>query len=423
MGSLGCKYCNCDRARMEDAKEEMKIQYNNPIVLTNENKKKENNENNKNDENNKENIMNNNDDLNNIEINNNNLNQTPLLNSSQLKDNNNLINQNSKILVNDDNTITPIKENVICLNNINNNENNNDDDKNNDNNNINKIITDNKLDNNNDYNNLRNSNNEQFIIEENNSEINNSKKKNSELKENKINQFSITNTREAKNKIKKYEINKIQFGLEKEDKENLNKEQQKLYNEAETNLQQFYPPQGNEISQIQTIMTNILLYKLKNILAKIDLNSNLNEQHDILLNGNLKKMINYEINAHNPTMYSERFCILYPKMFKYYKSQAQFLKNLQASCILPINQISGVNIAKPKKGKNKFYHLILCNKFGIRKSINNNIFLNLFDSTEVNDYLTSPELNESLLIFSSDEEQDIYKWYIIIQYLIEFSKQ
>ena len=87
------------------------------------------------------------------------------------------------------------------------------------------------------------------------------------------------------------------------------------------------------------------------------------------------------------------------------------------------NQISGVNIAKPKKGKNKFYHLILCNKFGIRKSINNNIFLNLFDSTEVNDYLTSPELNESLLIFSSDEEQDIYKWYIIIQYLIEFSKQ
>ena len=169
-------------------------------------------------------------------------------------------------------------------------------------------------------------------------------------------------------------------------------------------------------------MSNIL-FKLKNILIKLDSNSNIDDKNELLLNGNLKKMINYQINAHNPTMYSERFCILYPKMFKYYKSKVQFLKNLQASCVLPINQISAVNIAKPIKSKKKVYHLIICNKLGIRKNINNSVFLNLFDSSEINDYLASPDLNESLLIFTSDEEQEIYKWYIVIQYLIEFSKQ
>ena len=244
-------------------------------------------------------------------------------------------------------------------------------------------------------------------------------KKENNLKESQTSQFSITNTKDAKNKIKKYEINKIQFGLEKEDKENLNKEQQILYNEAENNLQQFYAPQGNEINQLQTVMGNIL-FKLKNIFLNIDLNSNKDEQENILLNGNLKKMINYEINAHKTTMYSERFCILYPKMLKYYKSKVQFLKNLKPLCVLPVNQISAVNIAKPKKSKNKIYHLIICNKLGIKKNINNNVFLNLFDSTEINDYLSSPDLNESLLIFTSDDEQNIYKWYIIIQYLIEF---
>ena len=176
------------------------------------------------------------------------------------------------------------------------------------------------------------------------------------------------------------------------------------------------------MNQVQTAMSNILI-KLKNIFVNIDLNSNRDDQEHILLSGNLQKMINYEINAHNPTMYSERLCVLYPKMLKYYKSQVQFLKNLKPSCVLPINQISAVNIAKPKKKQQKLYHLIICNKLGIKKNVNNSVFLNLFDSCEINDYLASPDLNESLLIFTSDKEQDIYKWYIVIQYLNEYSKK
>ena len=133
-------------------------------------------------------------------------------------------------------------------------------------------------------------------------------------------------------------------------------------------------------------------------------------------------MINYQINAHNTTMYSDRFCVLYPKMLKYYKSREQFLKNLSPICVLPIDQISALNIAKAKKSKNKNYHLIICNKLGINKDFNNSIFLNVFDSSEINDYIASPDANESLLVFTSDEEKNIFQWYIVIQYLIEISK-
>ena len=34
MGVFGCKYCDCDKEKMEDTTEEMKINYNTPIVIT-----------------------------------------------------------------------------------------------------------------------------------------------------------------------------------------------------------------------------------------------------------------------------------------------------------------------------------------------------------------------------------------------------
>lgn len=264
---------------------------------------------------------------------------------------------------------------------------------------------------------------EEFFIEEskdNNKNLKNHDLKNS-LEKSMTNQFSINSQVAAKKKVKNFEINKINFGLKKEDKENLNQEQKKLYKEAESNLNQFYAPQGAEISKLQTIMSNILL-KLNKFFTSINLTSSNDDYKFILINSNLKKMINYQINAHNTTMYSDRFCILYPKMLKYYKSREQFLKNLSPICVLPINQISALNIAKPKKSKNKMYHLIICNKLGIQKDFNNSIFLNVFDSGEMNDYIASPDANESLLIFTSDEEKNIFQWYIVLQYLIEISK-
>ena len=452
MGAFGCKYCNCDREKIESASEEMKIQYNSPINIENENKNQENGQNNDKNENKSKTALNQNEDLNlNIKINNEEENNFQIeyqkkdLSHPNPKNNNFNNNDNHNIVIDNANNIIEIGENnnIIQISTFSNQNNNKNNDNNNDNDN-NIIDNDNNNNNNTDKQNLLQNTNKNIAeenkkIDDNNNPNNNNLKQNSKkekiqieentnnnskngLKESKAGQLFILNSKDAKNKIKNYEIDKIQFGLGKEDKDSLNKEQQKLYNQAQINLQQFNPPKGNEMSQLQSIMSNILI-KLKNTLEGIDLNSNKDDPKYILLNGNLKKMINFEINAYNTTMYSERFSVLYPKMLKYYKSKAQFLKSLSPACVLPINQISAVNIAKPKKGNKKINHLIICNKLGIKKSINKNIFLNLFDSVEINEYLSSPDLNESLLIFTSDDEKDIYKWYIAIRYLIDFSKR
>ena len=381
MGSFGCKYCSWDKENTEGTFEQMlpdKTPIPVPILKTNNNSDLNNN------------VININDIITNIK------NEIDEKNDNNLNDSNLKMSKEKEDLFENKNN----NKNISVHESINSND---------------KIIE----------NNYNKEQDEEFLIEEskdnnnlNNKNINNLK---SNLEKSMTNQFSISSQAEAKNKVKNFEINKINFGLNNEDKENLNQEQKKLYKEAESNLQQFSAPQGAEISKLQTIMSNILL-KLNKFFTNINLTSSNDNYKYILLNSVLKKMINYQINAHNTTMYSDRFCVLYPKMLKYYKSREQFLKNLSPICVLPIDQISALNIAKAKKSKNKNYHLIICNKLGIQKDFNNSIFLNVFDSSEINDYISSPDANESLLIFTSDEEKNIFQWYIVIQYLIEISK-
>lgn len=363
MGTLGCKYCVKENGEEQF---EQAMKNNPPFLITNEKDRK-------NIENNNINDFNNNKNCNNINI--------------------SVEKEKDKIILNENNIMV---QNDEINNNINNVSNSND----------NTIENNNKLD---------------FIFEENKENILKKGNFRYNLKETNINKFSIKNQKEAKNKIKNFEINKIQFGIKKEDKETFNQEQKKLYKEAESNLQQFDAPQGAEITKLQTLMSNILL-KLNKIFNSIDFSSKSDDLKYILLNASLKKMVNYEIKAHKTVLYSERFCVLYPKIFKYYKSKEQFLKNLSPICVLPIDQISAINIAKPKKNKNKKYHLIICNKLGIQRDFNNSIFLNAFDSSEINNYISSPDANESLLIFTSDNEKELLHWYIVIQYIIEFSK-
>ena len=364
MGALGCKYCNWNEENNEGRFEQFN-KSNNPVLITNHN----NNENNKNT--NENNIININDIIS---------------NSQNEEKENNFKNFNLKISQEKD---TIEKPEII-----------NDNSEQNFNENKDNIIIEDNLSNN---------------LEQNEEEnINNINKLKSNLEKSNINQFSLRSKNEVKNKVKNYEINKINFGLKSQDKEQLNLEQKKLYKEAENNLQQFNAPQGDEISKLQIIMSNIL-YKLNKFFTSINLSSSNDDYKYILLNSSLNKMINYEINAHSTTMYSDRFCVLYPKMFKYYRSKESFLKNLSPLYIIPINQISAVNIAKPKKGKKKLYHLIICNKLGIQQdSSNKKIFKNAFDS--------SSDTDESLLIFTSDDEKNVFQWYIVLQYLIEISK-
>ena len=438
MGVFGCKYCDCDKEKMEDTTEEMKINYNTPIVIT------ANKPTNKNNKGKDDTISKNNEDFNSLSIQINSdidtiqrENFSNEISTNNFETNNNMNNMVKDMLnsnkINSENIIEE-SPNELELNHRKESSNKNISINNNNNNislkNLNYLNDEfdtPKLNDNLKFNiNIMSSNNEKDNANANDNE-NDIKENiisdtNKNLKESKTAQLYITSPKEAKRKIEKYEIDKIQFGLGKKDKENFNKEQKKLYNEAENNLKQFNPPQGYEVNNIQKIMSHIIL-NLKSLINGNNANFNLYDSNFILLNGNLKKMINYEINSYKPTMYSEKFCVVYPQIIKFYKSKAQFLKNLKPMFILPINQISAINIAKPKKSPKKIYHLIICNKFGIKKNCNNSsIFLNLFDSQELNEYLVSSDINESLLIFTADDEKEVYKWYVILQFLVEFSK-
>ena len=236
-------------------------------------------------------------------------------------------------------------------------------------------------------------------------------KENNLLSESQVHNFEIKKDDTA---IKTLEIAKIEFGID--DKNVLSAEDQRLYEEAQKNLNQFYPPEQNEVKQIQKKLKKI---SLKTLLPKSKINEiNMND-NTLVFHGELKKMVNYEINAHRPQMYSSRFCILTPKLFKYFKSKEQFLKNLKPQCSIPINQITRINFAKVKKNSKKADHIIICNKLGIIKD-KNKVLMDKFIS-DLNDtsFIASPETNESLLIFTSEIEEVILKWFTLIQFFVE----
>ena len=218
-----------------------------------------------------------------------------------------------------------------------------------------------------------------------------------------LNDNSITNsqrenkTEELRQFIKKLDIRNIYFPLDID--VITNKDQEKI----QTMLNKFYPCDDKQINLLENDLINIL-YNIKDIRKSMG-------GENIIHNGNLKKLINSDLNSGNfKTMkYTDRYCVLYRDIIKYYKSEVQFLKNLKPSSVIYLNQICRVNLAKESKNSKKIDHIILCNKYGLgneNMNKNNEPFIN----------------NESLIIFTSDKEQAIHEWFIIIQYLIEKNK-
>ena len=234
----------------------------------------------------------------------------------------------------------------------------------------------------------------------------------SDIRINVSDRFQINNS--LKN-IKEYDIGNINFGINLEE-EKLTLREQKLYEEVQKHLEQFYPPDKSEINLIHKNLEKI---SLKTILTDEKLNQILKDENTIIYHGELNKLINYEINPHSK-MYSNRFCLLTSNNFKYYKSKAQFLRNLNPLCIIPFKNILRVNFGKIKKTSNTIDHIIICNKRGVIKHNNDDsTFKHLFENIENTSFLNSPENNESLLIFTSDNIQNLYKWFMLIQFMIE----
>ena len=217
------------------------------------------------------------------------------------------------------------------------------------------------------------------------------------------------------------EIEKIDFGLEIENQNKLNYEEKKVFDEAKKNLKKFTSIDKKDIKYIEKILKKIPIGSL------VPENKNIDEiiQNDngIIFHSELKKLINYEYYSRKPKMYSSKFCLVTSKFFKYYKSKEQFLRDLNPICSVPLSQITRINFCKIPNNNNSNkhnFHIIICNKLALSKNDRNYLLGNLMDGLN-NDNSSSPlfETNETLLIFSSENDNSLLKWYFLMNYLIK----
>ena len=271
---------------------------------------------------------------------------------------------------------------------------------------------------NNNNNNINNNNNNNNHIEDilSESQVNNFFIENFTNNNNTLNNETNSNNNNNNNNHRKQilQIEKIDFGLG--NRNELSIEDQKLYDQAQKNLNQFYAPESNEIKAIHKKIQKI---SLKTLLPSTKIKEINENDNTLVFHGEIKKLVNYEINAHKTQMYSSRFCVLTPKLFRYYKSKEQFLKNLRPSCTIPLLHITRINFAKVKKTAKKTDHIILCNRLGIIKNKDkikhdNLLIQNVCDMSMI----ATPESNESLVIFTSEIEEVIYKWFMMIQFFV-----
>lgn len=205
--------------------------------------------------------------------------------------------------------------------------------------------------------------------------------------------------------------NKFDFGVSHN---NLTFDQQKLLSETQKNLNQFFQPQPAELKVIQSKLAKI---PLTSIVSEYKLLSQLSE-NEVIFNGELRKLINYEVKSHKPQMYSSRFCTLSKTVFSYYKSTETYLTMNKPLCQVPLNQMTKLLFIKIKQSSKKIDHILICNKLGIIKDKKDISKSKQFEQYEQN----AIENNESLLIFTSEIEEGLYKWYLILNFLLNNSQ-
>ena len=218
------------------------------------------------------------------------------------------------------------------------------------------------------------------------------------------------------------QIEKIEFGLEDENQKKLNYEEKKIFDEAKKNLKQFSSIDKKDNKYIEKMLKKIPIGSL------VPENKNIDEiiqkENAIIFHSELKKLINYEYYSRKPKMYSSKFCLLTPKFFKYYKSKEQFLRDLNPICTVPISQITRINLCKISNNNNNSnknnFHIIICNKLALSKNDRNFLMGSLLDGLN-NDNSYSPifETNETLLNFTSDNNNSLLKWYFLMNFLIQ----
>ena len=216
--------------------------------------------------------------------------------------------------------------------------------------------------------------------------------------------IDISQHKDLKLLINNINIREISFPV---DKNKLGEESGRLYEKVEKILTKFYPCDEKEINKVEVYLIQLFI-KIKN-----NVNKNMKE-NDLIYTGKLLKLINYNINHYQVNRLSERFCVLYKNVFKYYKSEIQFLKGLKPLNILYLDQISKINLVRKNINSRKLNYIIICNKYAIEKEeVNYEHF-----SRDISDNMFINHSNESIIIFTSEDENAIYKWFAYMEYLI-----
>jgi hypothetical protein len=197
-----------------------------------------------------------------------------------------------------------------------------------------------------------------------------------------IHDISNNQNKDIKSFINILNIRKISFPF---DKNKLNENSGLLHEKIEKILSRFYPCDEKELNNIELYLYNILI-NIKN-----NLNRNINENKPIL-SGKLKKLINFSNYGCKTKKLSERFCVLYNNVFKYYKSEIQFIKGLKPLNIIYLNQIARINMVKLDISSKKLNNIMICNKFAIEKE---EYKYQNFERNEIND-IFKDHSNESI---------------------------
>ena len=218
------------------------------------------------------------------------------------------------------------------------------------------------------------------------------------------NKIDMSNDQEIKLLINNINIEEISFPI---DKNKLAKESEKNFEKIEKLLTTFYPCDKNKLEEVEEYLIKLFVE------IKSSVNKDLQE-NELIFSGKLKKLINYDRKNCLAKKQSERFCVLYNDVIKYYKSEIQFSQGLKPLNILYLDQIARINLVRKDKNSKKVNYIIICNKYAFEKE--DQKYLDF--RRDIQDKIFSNHSKESIIIFTSDDENNIYKWFAYMEYLI-----
>lgn len=140
------------------------------------------------------------------------------------------------------------------------------------------------------------------------------------------------------------------------------------------------------------------------------------EGNELIFISELQKMIN--INMKERVKYSSRFCMLTKDNFIIYNSKENYITLKKPLAIIPIKEINRIVLFKLNQENFNFDHFYLC----INRNKNTEIIYEQINTFFMNGENINNE-QDALIMFKSFDKELIKKWYVIINFLIEFHRK